>query len=144
MEAKDKGFKKHKFTLKDLQTKFKKHEVITMLQCAGKRREDLHNERMRESLAPHWVVGAISTAKWGGVKVRDVIREGGQHSTPSQRPWALSISRKIAPERPGPDDDPCIEDAKRVSKDMAKVSILKRERQIIICMILLRQSMTTL
>jgi sulfite oxidase len=75
--VKGKGLKKHKFTLKDLQTKFKKHEVITTLQCAGNRREDLHNERMREFLAPHWVVGAISTAKWGGVKVRDVLRECG-------------------------------------------------------------------
>mmetsp|Transcript_30225 Transcript_30225/g.50206 ORF Transcript_30225/g.50206 Transcript_30225/m.50206 type:complete len:397 (-) Transcript_30225:86-1276(-) len=71
------GLKKHKFTLDDLKTKFKKHEVITTLQCAGNRREDLHNEGMREFLAPHWVVGAISTAKWGGVKIRDVLKECG-------------------------------------------------------------------
>ena len=69
--------KKHKFTLNDLKTKFKKHEVITTLQCAGNRREDLHNDEMRSFLAPHWVIGAISTAKWGGVKIRDVLRECG-------------------------------------------------------------------
>jgi sulfite oxidase len=48
-----------------------------MLQYAGNRREGLHNEHMRECLAPPWVVGAISTAKWDGVKVRDVLRECG-------------------------------------------------------------------
>jgi DMSO/TMAO reductase YedYZ molybdopterin-dependent catalytic subunit len=75
--VKGKGLKKHKFTLDDLKTKFKKHEVITTLQCAGNRREDLHNDKMREFLAPHWVVGAISTAKWGGPKLRDVLKECG-------------------------------------------------------------------
>ena len=53
---KGKGLKKKfKFTLEDLKTKFKKHEVISTLQCAGNRREDLHREGMREFLAPHWV-----------------------------------------------------------------------------------------
>ncbi|CAJ1943583.1 unnamed protein product [Cylindrotheca closterium] len=75
--VKGKGLKKHKFTLEDLKTKFKKHEIITTLQCAGNRREDLHNDQMREFLAPHWVVGAISTAKWGGVRIRDVLKECG-------------------------------------------------------------------
>lgn len=69
--------KKHKFTLEDLKTKFPKHEVITTLQCAGNRREDLHNKYKREFLAPHLVVGAISTAKWGGVKIRDVLKYCG-------------------------------------------------------------------
>lgn len=75
--VKGKGLKKHKFSLEDLKTKFKKHEIITTLQCAGNRREDLHNDQMREFLAPHWVVGAISTAKWGGVRIRDVLKECG-------------------------------------------------------------------
>lgn len=67
--VKGKGLKKKmKFTLDDLKRKFKKHEVITTLQCAGNRREDMHSDGQREFLAPHWVVGAISTAKWGGGK----------------------------------------------------------------------------
>lgn len=37
-----KGIKKRVFTLEDLK-KFPKHEVITTLQCAGNRREDLHD-----------------------------------------------------------------------------------------------------
>lgn len=74
--VKGKGIRKHKFTLNDLKTKFKKHEVVTTLQCAGNRREDLHQDR-KLFLSPHWVVGAMSTAKWGGVKMRDVLKACG-------------------------------------------------------------------
>jgi sulfite oxidase len=75
--VKGKGIKKHKFTLNDLKTKFKKHEVVTTLQCAGNRREDLHTAKNKVFIAPHWVVGAISTAKWGGPKMRDVLEHCG-------------------------------------------------------------------
>ena len=68
---------KRKFTLDDLKTKFKKHEVVTTLQCAGNRREDLHDRDHKIFIAPHWVIGAMSTAKWGGVKLRDVLEECG-------------------------------------------------------------------
>lgn len=74
---KGKGIKTHKFTLNDIKTLFPKHEVTTTLQCAGNRREDLHTEDRKLYLAPHWVVGAMSTAKWGGVKIRDVLRYCG-------------------------------------------------------------------
>jgi len=75
--VKGKGIKKHKFTLEDLKTKFPKYEVVTTLQCAGNRREDLHNNEHQIFIAPHWVVGAISNAKWGGVKIRDVLQYCG-------------------------------------------------------------------
>lgn len=74
---KGKGIKKHKFTLEDLKTKFPKHEVVTTLQCAGNRREDMHDDVHKIFIAPHWVVGAMSTAKWGGVKIRDVLKYCG-------------------------------------------------------------------
>ena len=74
--VKGKGIKKHKFTLEDLKTKFPKHEVTTTLQCAGNRREDMHGDH-KIFIAPHWVVGAMSTAKWGGVKMRDVLKYCG-------------------------------------------------------------------
>lgn len=65
-------------TLEDLKTKFKKHEVITTLQCAGNRREDLHQLDVNPIfISPHWVIGAMSTAKWGGVKLRDVLKDCG-------------------------------------------------------------------
>jgi len=77
--VKGKGIKKHKFTLNDLKTKFPKHEVVTTLQCAGNRREDLHgvDGDRKIFIAPHWVIGAMSTAKWGGVKMRDVLQHCG-------------------------------------------------------------------
>uniref|UniRef100_A0A7S2YTY0 sulfite oxidase n=1 Tax=Entomoneis paludosa TaxID=265537 RepID=A0A7S2YTY0_9STRA len=75
--VKGKGIKKHKFTLEDLKTKFPKHEVVTTLQCAGNRREDLHVDDHKVFIAPHWVVGAISCAKWGGPKMRDVLEYCG-------------------------------------------------------------------
>ena len=53
--VKGKGIKKHKFTLQDLKTKFPKHEVVTTLQCAGNRREDLHDDDRKIFIAPHWV-----------------------------------------------------------------------------------------
>jgi len=74
-KGKKKG--KRKFTLDDLKTKFKKHEVVTTLQCAGNRREDLHDKDHKIYIAPHWVIGAMSCAKWGGVKLRDVLEECG-------------------------------------------------------------------
>lgn len=70
--VKGKGLKKHKFTLEDLKTKFPKHEVVNTLQCAGNRREDMHGDR-KLFFSPHWVAGAISNAKWGGAKMRDVL-----------------------------------------------------------------------
>lgn len=75
--VKGKGIKKHKFTLQDLKTKFPKHEVVTTLQCAGNRREDMHDDDHKIFIAPHWVIGAMSTAKWGGVRMRDVLKHCG-------------------------------------------------------------------
>ena len=57
IEPGENGKKKRKFTLEDLKTKFKKHEVVTTLQCAGNRREDLHDKSHKIFIAPHWVVG---------------------------------------------------------------------------------------
>ena len=65
--VKGKGIKKHKFTLEDLRTKFPKHKVVTTLQCTGNHQEDMHNDDHKIYNAPHWVDGAMSTAKWGGV-----------------------------------------------------------------------------
>jgi sulfite oxidase len=75
--VKGKGIRKYKFTLHDLMTKFPRHEVVTTLQCAGNRREDLHDDNHEIFIAPHWVVGAMSTAKWGGIKIRDVLKHCG-------------------------------------------------------------------
>lgn len=74
---KGKGIKKTKLTLNDIKTIFPKHEVITTLQCAGNRREDLHDKEHKIFISPHWVIGAMSTAKWGGARLRDVLQYCG-------------------------------------------------------------------
>ena len=63
------------FTLKDLKTKFKKYEVVNCLQCAGNRRDDFHGNGKDQEIfiAPHWIVAAISNAKWGGSRMCDVL-----------------------------------------------------------------------
>jgi sulfite oxidase len=71
------GIARKTYTLPDLKTKFPKHEVVTTLQCAGNRREDLHDRDHKIFISPHWVIGAMSTAKWGGVKLRDVLQDCG-------------------------------------------------------------------
>jgi sulfite oxidase len=76
------GVTERRFTLNDLKTKFQKHEVVSTLQCAGNRREDMHAIEQPDGeaqvfISPHWVSGAVSNAKWGGVRLRDVLRECG-------------------------------------------------------------------
>ena len=71
-----KGIKKRKLKLEDIK-KYPKHEVVTTLQCAGNRREDLHDADHKIFISPHWVIGAMSTAKWGGARLRDVLADSG-------------------------------------------------------------------
>jgi sulfite oxidase len=70
------GIKNLSLTLSDLK-KLPKTEIIATLQCAGNRQEDYVTEDNPLYVAPHWTGGAIGTAKWGGVKVRDVLKHAG-------------------------------------------------------------------
>jgi Oxidoreductase molybdopterin binding domain len=81
--VKGKGITKHKFTLKDLKEKFPKHEVVTTLQCAGNRREDMHDDNHKvfcgfvfraslynsknsyASLKPRWVIQDLHSSSLG-------------------------------------------------------------------------------
>jgi len=67
------GLKETSFTYEELKTLFPKHEVISTLQCAGNRQEDFVTPDRPLYVAPHWRNGAIGCAKWGGVKVRDIL-----------------------------------------------------------------------
>lgn len=58
-------------TLEDLKTRFLKREVIATLQCGGNRRSDL--DKVEKTSGIPWGVGAISTAKFGGVYLREVL-----------------------------------------------------------------------
>jgi len=74
--VKGNGINETVFTLDDLKRLFPKKEVVSALQCAGNRREDFHGER-GVFISPHWVIGALSNAKWGGAPLREVLKYCG-------------------------------------------------------------------
>jgi sulfite oxidase len=53
--------------------KFKETSLITTIQCGGNRRKE-YNKVDKTSGTP-WNIGAISTAKWTGVLLSDIIKE---------------------------------------------------------------------
>eukprot|EP01052_Picozoa_sp_SAG31_P035302 SAG31_NODE_4239_length_3431_cov_2.742197_4_plen_258_part_00 len=55
--------------------RFKKAELVATLQCGGNRRAELDDIGVTQGLK--WEFGAISTAKFEGVWLRDVLRELG-------------------------------------------------------------------
>jgi hypothetical protein len=60
-------------SLQDIKTKYKKYEVVATMQCGGNRRDALNASGKTQGLC--WDVGAISTAKWGGARLRDVLAD---------------------------------------------------------------------
>ncbi|NXE03249.1 SUOX oxidase, partial [Chaetorhynchus papuensis] len=62
-------------SLAELRGRFPKHEVTATLQCAGNRRSEMSRVRPVKGLA--WDIGAISTARWGGARLRDVLLHAG-------------------------------------------------------------------
>ncbi len=63
-------------TLERLRTEFEHREVVATLQCAGNRRAELMAVRDIPGRAA-WQAGAISTARWTGVSLADVLRRAG-------------------------------------------------------------------
>lgn len=59
-------------SLDDLQRRFERHEVVATLQCAGNRRAGLLAVHDIPGQHP-WGPGATSTARWGGVRLVDVL-----------------------------------------------------------------------
>jgi sulfite oxidase len=59
-----------------LQAGFEHHDLVATLQCAGNRRAGLLAVRDIPGEAP-WGPGAISTARWTGVSLADVLAEAG-------------------------------------------------------------------
>eukprot|EP00471_Norrisiella_sphaerica_P010061 CAMPEP_0184494054 /NCGR_PEP_ID=MMETSP0113_2-20130426/27679_1 /TAXON_ID=91329 /ORGANISM="Norrisiella sphaerica, Strain BC52" /LENGTH=420 /DNA_ID=CAMNT_0026879609 /DNA_START=104 /DNA_END=1363 /DNA_ORIENTATION=- len=70
------GVRELNLSLDDLRKKFKKHTVTTTLQCAGNRRSEL-NALGQKTQGLCWETGAVSTAQWGGAKLRDVLKAAG-------------------------------------------------------------------
>eukprot|EP00928_Gymnodinium_smaydae_P009532 TRINITY_DN13577_c1_g1_i1.p1 TRINITY_DN13577_c1_g1~~TRINITY_DN13577_c1_g1_i1.p1 ORF type:complete len:660 (-),score=117.73 TRINITY_DN13577_c1_g1_i1:406-2385(-) len=91
------GVKETVFTLEDLKTKFTKHDVTTVIQCNGNRREDYHyyDGETPAFGPPHWVAGAIGNATWSGPRLRDVLKASGMDVD------AISLRTKEPPENAG-------------------------------------------
>jgi len=69
------GLRTLDLSLDDLKARFKKHVIAASLQCSGNRRDEMNKVRPVKGLS--WNVGAISTATWGGVLLRDVLLAAG-------------------------------------------------------------------
>ena len=73
--------KEHIFTYDDLLNIFPRYEVATTVQCAANRSEDYHGRSNGSTRGmfnpPHWNGGAFSTAKWGGARIRDILKYCG-------------------------------------------------------------------
>ncbi|TQN72364.1 Sulfite oxidase [Colletotrichum shisoi] len=62
------------YTLGELRSRFATHKVTATLQCAGNRRRDMTTHAARTN-GLQWAAGAISTAEWEGVLLRDVLAD---------------------------------------------------------------------
>ena len=62
-------------TVDQLKSLFPHASVCASLQCGGNRRRDMSKEKATQGL--QWASGAIGTAVWTGVKLRDVLRYAG-------------------------------------------------------------------
>jgi len=69
------GVKDVKLTVEDLKTMFIHYSVITTMQCAGNRRSEMSAAKPVKGI--EWTSGAIGTAEWTGVRLRDVLQYAG-------------------------------------------------------------------
>ncbi|KAI2638417.1 Oxidoreductase, molybdopterin-binding domain-containing protein [Xylaria nigripes] len=64
------------YTVGELKARFKQHYITAVLQCSGNRRNDM-TRNAKKTNGLQWTVGAISCAKWEGVRLRDVLADAG-------------------------------------------------------------------
>lgn len=63
-------------SLADLRSRFETHSLVATLVCAGNRRADLIKARPLPREEP-WGPGAVSTARWSGAALADVLATAG-------------------------------------------------------------------
>lgn len=83
--------------LSDLMERFEYREVVATLQCAGNRRSGLM--KVRDIPGQPWGAGATSTARWGGVRLADVLAAAGLRPEASDIAFAAP---DVAPEAKPP------------------------------------------
>jgi sulfite oxidase len=64
------------YTMEELKNRFHMHKITATLQCSGNRRKDM-TVYARQTNGLQWTVGAISSAEWEGVKLRDILEDAG-------------------------------------------------------------------
>mmetsp|Transcript_29351 Transcript_29351/g.113699 ORF Transcript_29351/g.113699 Transcript_29351/m.113699 type:complete len:550 (-) Transcript_29351:714-2363(-) len=62
-------------TLDDLENKFKPHDVTATIMCAGNRRNEM--DSIKKVKGGYWDAGAISTARWTGALLSEVLEKLG-------------------------------------------------------------------
>jgi len=58
-------------SIDDLKTRFVKREIVSTIQCGGNRRSEL--DKIEKTSGISWGVGAMSTARWGGVYLSELL-----------------------------------------------------------------------
>jgi sulfite oxidase len=69
------GYVLHKYSFGELLSHFKTHEIDVTLMCAGNRRSGLNAVKQTQGLG--WDCGAISTGRYRGIKLCDVLKSVG-------------------------------------------------------------------
>ncbi|KAK6829731.1 hypothetical protein PG987_010315 [Apiospora arundinis] len=81
------------YTVGELKSRFKQHAITAVLQCSGNRRKDM-TEHASKTNGLQWGSGAISCAKWEGVRLRDVLADAGfSFENPPRRCAARPVLR---------------------------------------------------
>ncbi|GLC42769.1 hypothetical protein PLESTM_001377800 [Pleodorina starrii] len=75
LKVEGEGSRSLELSLDDLKSRFRKHTVTATVQCSGNRRNEMSQVKTVKGLA--WDQGAIGTAVWGGVRLRDVLQAAG-------------------------------------------------------------------
>jgi sulfite oxidase len=57
--------------------KFAEQEMVVTLMCTGNRRSEFNTEKDGETMGLPWKNGSISTARWTGCSLRDVLEDAG-------------------------------------------------------------------
>jgi sulfite oxidase len=65
--------KSKSYTLQELKTKFKQHTYQLTLECGGNGR----NEFNPPAKGNQWTIGAVHSAEWTGVRLKDVLEDTG-------------------------------------------------------------------
>ena len=86
------------FTADELRARFPKHVVRATIQCGGNRRGQLGTAG--KTMGLQWSAGAISTADWGGARLKDVLGAAGLTEDEAERCGVRTCSPAEPPAPP--------------------------------------------